>query len=124
MTLCSSSNRLTIHLRGSEPSLAFRGDGSTFLGMSKFVFFVAVLVVVLVLSTCTASATMAPLLPINGDGDPIPYGPSSALWPETSRASFSVPLPSDLAGWLQLIFLGGIGYFLRRQTLLMEPKRK
>lgn len=105
--------------------------------MRPLTFFLAILAVLLSLTTCTARA--CPLLDdtkpatlrlANGDSYPLPgySGPSGSLFPQAvpeaivQSGSVTVPLPtfSGIGQILQLFLSGVIAYFLRRQSKVME----
>lgn len=106
--------------------------------MNPFVFFVSLVAVVLLLTTCTRSeacplmaetrpATIA--IPINGTGQPY-YGPDSSLFPQTvpgaiagDQNGITLPLPTG-SGFLQFLQLIGtvfMALLLRSQNRMMAP---
>lgn len=97
--------------------------------MGRFVFMLSLLVVILALTTCRASAQIPPCLansPVymaNGTGMPY-YGPDSGLFPQPVPSALnrvSLPLPSagGLLDFIQTLILGFLAHILRRQNHAM-----
>jgi hypothetical protein len=106
--------------------------------MNPFIFYVSLLALVLLLTTCHKSeacpllAETRPavgLVPANGDGLPY-YGPQGSLFPQPVPGAIdlppqavTVPLPtgSGLMQFLQLIGTFVVAWLLRSQNRIMSP---
>lgn len=106
--------------------------------MHRFIFIASLFVVILGLTTCKSDA--CPLLAetrpaslnlTNGGGYPS-YGPDGSLFPqpdlraiEVPERGFSIPVPSatGFGQFVQLLLTAFLTFYLRRQTILMEPPK-